>query len=91
MHNASHLADDGDDRAMLMQGAQQRQRVEPDRVIGCGSSDDIVGVIMTDPAPFPAHGRLTQLAHSRFQSPDCQVSEITFPHLCSLPRGSGAL
>jgi hypothetical protein len=81
VHNASHLAYDSDDGAVLMQDAQQRQRVKPDRVIGRNGSSDIVGVIVTQPALFPAGGRRTQTAHSLFEPPHHQISDISFQHL----------
>jgi len=88
VHDASNLAHDSHHGAALMQGAKQRQRVKPDRVVRGSSSSDIIGVIMTQPAPFPAGGRRTQQAHSLFQPPDGKIADITFQHLTILPRRS---
>src|SRR5260370_15500832 len=40
---------------------------------------------MTEPAPFPVDGRLTQTAHSLFQPSDWLAPGITFQHLSILP------
>ncbi|HEY6315926.1 MAG TPA: hypothetical protein VIY52_34675 [Streptosporangiaceae bacterium] len=80
MHDASHLTHDSHHRTVLMQGAKQRHRVEPDRIIGGGGPGDIVRVIMTQPAPLPAGGRRTQPPHSLFQPPDGKTSDITLQH-----------
>jgi hypothetical protein len=78
VHDASHLAHDSNYGAMLVQSAKQRQRVKPDRVVGGSSSSDIVGVIMTQPAQFPAGRRRAQQAHSLFQPPDGKIASISF-------------
>jgi hypothetical protein len=73
---------------VLVQGAKQRQRIKPDRVVSGSSSSDIIGVIMTQPAPFPADGRNTQQTHRLFQSPDGEIASISFHHLSILQRSS---
>jgi hypothetical protein len=80
VHDAGHLTYDSHDGAVLMQGAHQRQRVEPDRVIGRSGASDIVGVIVTQPAPFPAGGHRTQEANSLFEPSYHQISGVTFQH-----------
>ena len=42
-------------------------------------------MIMTEPVPFPAGGRLAQTAHSLFQPSDRLAPGITFQHLSILP------
>jgi len=69
-----------------MQSAKQWQRVKSDRVVGGSSSDDIIGVIMAQPARFPAGGRRTQQSHSLFQPSDSKIANISFQHLYILPR-----
>ena len=85
MHDAGNLAHDGHNRAMFMKRAQQRQRIEADRVITSSGSHDIVSVVMAEPMPLPAGGRLAQTAHSPFQPSDCLVPSITFQHPSILP------
>jgi len=86
VHDASYLAHDSHHGTVLVQSAKQWQRVKPDRVVGGSSSSDIIGVIMTQPAPFPAGGRRTQQAHSLFQPSDSKIANISFQHLYILSR-----
>ena len=85
MHDAGNLAHDGHNRAMFMKGAQQRQRIEAERVISGNGPRDIVSVVMAEPAPLPAGGRLAQTAHSLFQPPNCLIPSITLQHPSMLP------
>jgi hypothetical protein len=86
VHDAGHLTDDRDDRAVLIQGPQQRQRIEPDRVIGRRRPGDIVSVLMTEPAPWPPGDRLAQPAYGLFQPPDGSIGDVASTHLSMVPR-----
>jgi len=81
VHDARHLADDHHLSAVSVQRPQQWQRIEPDGVIGRDGSGHIVGLVMTEPASFPAARRRTQPADRLIQPPDRYIPAVAPWHL----------
>jgi hypothetical protein len=71
---------------VLIQGPQQRQRIEPDRVIGRHRPGDTVSVLMTKPAPRPPGGHIAQPAYGLLQPPDGSIPDLASTHLSIVPR-----